>query len=233
MLAAWVIGGLLSLAGGLAAAELGVRYPHSGGQYVFLREAFGPSASFAFGWSNVIISKPSVLAGIATVFATYIYPLLGARASSQKFLAMGAVALFTFVNGLGVNSGTKTQNIFTAAKVVGLLALGLFALASGKGTVANLAMSGAGVAMKHSLPIAIGLGLVTILYTYDGWIDVTYCGGEGVRPERTLPRAPLLRALTFLALYLLPNVAPKYPLTPPHSARPDAVAPLALSETGR
>jgi APA family basic amino acid/polyamine antiporter len=97
MLAAWVIGGLLSLAGGLAAAELGVRYPQSGGQYVFLREAFGPSTSFAFGWSNVIISKPSVLAGIATVFATYVYPMIGAPAP-RRVLAMGAVALFTLIN---------------------------------------------------------------------------------------------------------------------------------------
>src|SRR5262249_59215894 len=128
--------------------------------------------------------------GIATVFATYVYPLIGAPAASQKFLAMGAVALFTFVNCLGVNSGTKTQNIFTAAKVLGLLALGLFALSSGKGSMANLAMSGAGVAMKHSLPIAIGLGLVTILYTYDGWIDVTYCGGGGVAPRPPLPPPP-------------------------------------------
>lgn len=228
MLAAWVIGGLLSLAGGLAAAELGVRYPHSGGQYVFLREAFGPSASFAFGWSNVIISKPSVLAGIATVFATYVYPLIGAPAASQKFLAMGAVALFTFVNCLGVNSGTKTQNIFTTAKVIGLLALGLFALSSGKGHMANLAMSGAGVAMKHPLPIAIGLGLVTILYTYDGWIDVTYCGGEVIRPERTFPRAILLGTLACMGLYLLANVAYMYLLTPAEMAAHENIASIAM-----
>ena len=64
--AAWIIGGLLSLAGALAVAELGVRHPKSGGQYIFLREAFGPSIAFAFGWTNVLISRPSVLAGIGT-----------------------------------------------------------------------------------------------------------------------------------------------------------------------
>jgi len=228
MLAAWVIGGLLSLAGGLAAAEWGVRYPHSGGQYVFLREAFGPSASFAFGWSNVIISKPSVLAGIATVFATYFHALVGLPPSSQKFLAMGAVALFTFVNCLGVHSGTRTQNIFTTAKVIGLLALGVFALSSGHGSMAHLTMSGAGVAMKHPLAIALGLGLVTILYTYDGWIDVTYCGGEVQRPGYTFPRAIVLGTLACMALYLLCNVAYMYLLTPAEMAAHENIASIAL-----
>jgi amino acid transporter len=228
MLGAWVIGGLLSLAGGLAAAELGVRYPRSGGQYIFLREAFGPSVSFAFGWSNVLISKPSVLAGIATVFATYLYPLLGLPPGSQKFLAMGAVALFTFVNCLGVHSGTRTQNIFTTAKVIGLLALGVFALASGNGTMAHLTASGAGVVMKHPIAIALGLGLVTILYTYDGWIDVTYCGGEVIRPERTFPRAILLGTLACMGLYLLANVAYMYLLTPAEMAAHENIAGIAL-----
>src|SRR2546426_10769700 len=77
MMTAWIVGGLLSLAGGLAAAELGVRFPRSGGQYVFLREAFGPSAAFAFGLTTVAISKPSILAGIATVFGIYASGLLG------------------------------------------------------------------------------------------------------------------------------------------------------------
>jgi amino acid transporter len=171
-----------------------------------------------------------VLAGIATVFATYVHPLIGAPAESQKWLAMGAVALFTFVNCLGVNSGTKTQNIFTTAKVIGLLALGLFAFSSGKGSMANLAMSGAGVAMKHPLPIAIGLGLVTILYTYDGWIDVTYCGGEVVRPERTFPRAILLGTLVCMGLYILANVAYMYLLAPAEMAAHENIASIALTK---
>jgi len=228
MLAAWVIGGLLSLAGGLAAAEWGVRYPHSGGQYVFLRQAFGPSASFAFGWSNVMISKPSVLAGIATVFATYVHALLGMPPSSQKFLAMGAVLLFTFVNCLGVHSGTRTQNIFTAAKVVGLLALGVFALVSGNGSMAHFSQA-AETTMKHPLAIALGLGLVTILYTYDGWIDVTYCGGEVQRPGYTFPRAIVLGTLACMALYLLCNVAYMYLLTPTEMAAHENIAGVALA----
>ena len=230
MLGAWVLGGLLSLAGGLAAAEWGVRYPHSGGQYVFLREAFGPSASFAFGWSNVLISKPSVLAGIATVFATYVHPLVGLPPSSQKLLACGAVALFTFVNCLGVHSGTRTQNIFTLAKVIGLLALGVFALWSGKGTLSHLTESGAGVALKHAPLVAMGLGLVTILYTYDGWIDVTYCGGEVQRPGYTFPRAIVLGTLVCMGLYLLCNVAYMYLLTPAEMAAHENIASVAMGK---
>jgi APA family basic amino acid/polyamine antiporter len=226
MLAAWVIGGVLSLAGGLAAAELGVRYPRSGGQYVFLREAFGPSVSFAFGWSNVLISKPSILAGIATVFATYFHPLFGIPESGQKLCAIGAVVLLTFVNCLGVKSGTRTQNLFTAAKVLGLAALGVAAFASGRGDMAHFAE--VAPALKHSLPVAMALALVTILYTYDGWIDVTYVGGEVQNPGRNFPRAILIGTLGCMLLYLFANVAYFYLMSPVDMPKAENIAGVAL-----
>jgi len=227
MLSAWVIGGLLSLAGGLAAAELGVRYPRSGGQYVFLREAFGPSVSFAFGWSNVLISRPSLLAGIALVFASYFAPLFGFPAWSEKYLAIGAVALLTLVNCLGVKAGTRTQNIFTAAKVLGLALLGVGALVSGRGDVAHFTAAEA-APLAHPLPVAMALGLITILFTYDGWIDVTYAGGEVKRPGFTFPRAILIGTLGCMLLYLLANVAYLYLLSPAEMRQAQNIAALAL-----
>lgn len=227
ILSAWVIGGLLSLAGGLAAAELGVRYPRSGGQYVFLREAFGPSVSFAFGWSNVLISRPSLLATIATVFASYFVPLFGFPPGSEKYCAVAAVALLTLVNCLGVKAGTRTQNVFTAAKVLGLAFLGVAALMSGRGDAAHFTGAGA-AALAQPLPVAMALALITVLFTYDGWIDVTYAGGEVTRPGFTFPRAILIGTLGCMALYLLANAAYIYLLSPAAMQNVENPAALAL-----
>lgn len=227
MLSAWVIGGILSLFGGLAAAELGVRYPRSGGQYVFLREAFGPSVSFAFGWSNILISKPSILAGIATVFAIYFTRLFGFPVTQQSAWAIGAVALLTFVNCLGVKSGTRTQNLFTAAKVLGLALLGFAALTSGHGDAAHFSSAAARPLQKPLLE-AMALGLITVLYTYDGWIDVTYAGGEVQRPGYVFPRAILIGTLTCMALYLLANAAYIYLLSPAEMPLNENIAAVAL-----
>lgn len=233
MMTAWVIGGALSLAGGIAAAELGVRFPRSGGQYVFLRESFGPAVAFAFGWSTVLISKPSILAGIATVFAIYMSGLAGLPHASRKPLAMGAILVLTVVNCLGVKSGTRTQNVLTAAKTLGLGLLGVGVLAAGRGTWTGFGGTGlpAGETVgeaAHGWPVAMALGLITILYTYDGWIDVTYTAGEVMRPRRVLPRAILFGTCACVGLYLLANAAYLYVLTPAEMAGVDNVAAVAL-----
>lgn len=231
MLAAWVIGGLLSLAGGLGAAELGVRHPRSGGQYVFLRESFGPAVAFTFGWTQVLISKPSVLAGIATVFASYAGGLAGLPESAGKPLAFAAVALLTLVNCLGVRAGTKTQNALTAAKAAGLALVCVGALASGAGDWGRFAAAAprpAAPPPEHGLAVALALGLVTILYTYDGWIDVTYAGGEILAPRRTLPKAILAGTAACTGLYLLANVAYIYLLPPDEMAGRPNIAVAAL-----
>ena len=234
MMTAWTLGGLLSLAGGMTAAELGVRFPRSGGQYVFLREAFGPGVAFAFGWTTILISKPSVLAGIATVFAIYFSGLAGLPPGALKLLAAGAIALLTFVNCLGVKSGTRTQNLLTAVKAGGVALLGLAAFVSGRGAWGHFS-AGAGASglapgdgSPHALPIAMALGLVTILYTYDGWIDVTYTGGEVIRPERVLPRAILFGTLVCTCLYLAANAAYIYLLDPAEMPRLQNVASVAF-----
>lgn len=229
MLSAWVIGAVLSLAGGLAAAELGVRYPRSGGQYVFLREAFGPAVAFAFGWTWTIVSKPSVLAGGATIFALYFSSLVGLGTRSQKPLAVGALALLTFVNCLGVKSGTRTQNLFTAAKAAGLAALGIVAFASGRGDWSHFAGTEGGTGGDaHSLPVALALGLITILYAYDGWFDLTYTAGEVREPGRVLPRAILLGTAACAGLYLLANAAYIYLIAPAEMAGLENIAVVAF-----
>jgi amino acid transporter len=145
--------------------------------------------------------------------------------------------VFTFVNCLGVKSGTRTQNVLTAANTLGLAILGLGIFAAGKGTWSHFTSSAAGMAgslagvagsTMHSLPIAMALGLVTVLYTYDGWIDVTYTAGEVQRPERVLPRAILLGTAACVGLYLLVNAAYLYVLAPGSMAGVENVAAVAL-----
>jgi amino acid transporter len=227
MLLAWILGALLSAAGGLSAAELAVRYPRSGGQYVFLREAFGRAVAFAFGWSYILIARPSVIAAIATVFAIYFVGLFGLPAESQKWWAIAGIAVFTIVNCLGVKEGTRTQNIFTWAKIAGLAVLAGAALLSGRGDTAHFA--GAMIpALEHSLPVALALGLITILYTYDGWIDVTFVAGEVKNPQKVLPFAIILGTGITLALYLLANVAYVLLLSPAEMAANENIGAVAL-----
>jgi len=228
MLLAWVLGGFLSVAGGLSAAELAVRYPRSGGQYVFLREAFGRAVAFSFGWSYVLIARPSVIAAIATVFAIYFAGLFGLDPGTQKMWAIVAITLFTVVNCLGVKEGTRTQNVFTWTKIVGLALLAGAALLSGRGDTAHFA--GALVpSLEHSLPVALALGLITILYTYDGWIDVTFVAGEVKNPQKVLPFAIILGTGITLGLYLLANIAYLLLLSPGEMAANENIGAVALA----
>src|SRR5207249_1983481 len=181
--------------------------------------------------------KPSILAGIATVFAIYFSGLTGLPQVSRTPLAMAAIALLTFINCLGVKSGTRTQNLLTAAKTLGLALLGVGVFAAGRGDWSHFTAAAGGTApsapaaaaVPHSLLVALALGLVTILYTYDGWIDVTYTAGEVIRPDRVLPRAILAGTLVCTALYLLANAAYIYVLAPAEMPGVENVAAVALS----
>ncbi len=224
MLLAWTIGGVLSLCGALAISDLGTRYPHTGGLYVFMRESLWPPVAVAFGWSGFLISRPAVLAGVATVFAGYFCPMVGLGTGTERFVAAGAVVALTAVNCMGLRAGAGVQNLFTFAKVLGLAllitAVGLF----GRGEL----HAARPVQPGHSLPVALLLSLITILYTYDGWVDVTYAGGEVRNPRRNLPKAIVLGTLACMVLYLLTNFAYCAVLTPAEIAAAPNVAAVAL-----
>jgi len=168
---------------------------------------------------------------------------VGAPPAAQKILAASAIAALTFVNCLGVKSGTRTQNAFTLVKTAGLALLGVAAIASGRGDLRHFLSPGAAGsaaaagsaglaaaagAAAHSLPVALALGLVTILYTYDGWIDVTYTAGEVVEPQRVLPRAIVAGTLVCTGLYLAANAAYLYLLEPAEIPRYENVAAVAF-----
>jgi len=226
MLAAWTVGGILSLCGALAVSDLGTRYPETGGLYVFMRESLGLPWAVGFGWSGFLVSRPSVLAGVATVFAAYLCPMVGLTGgwAVERWVSSAAVVVFTVINILGLRAGAGVQNLFTGAKVLGLalliVAVGLF----GRGQLG----AAPPVPAAHALPVAMLLSLITILFAYDGWIDVTYAGGEVRNPRRNLPRAIVLGTLACMALYLLTNFAYCAVLSPAEMAAAPNVAAVAL-----
>ena len=121
VLTAWIVGGLLSICGSLVLAELAVTHPKTGGLYVFLRESFGDAFAFVFGWANLWVIKPTVVASITSVFALYFCQVMGWKDDTQFAVGAAAILFLTFVNWLGVKEGTRTQSLLTTLKVIGIL----------------------------------------------------------------------------------------------------------------
>src|SRR5688500_11280178 len=122
-LGVWVLGGLIALAGAFVYAELGGRFPKAGGQYVYLRDALGPLPAFLYAWALLLVIATGAIAAVAVTFASYAAPLLGLGEGAVTPLAVGAVALLSLVNVVGVEPGAVTQNVFTVLKLAALAAL--------------------------------------------------------------------------------------------------------------
>jgi amino acid transporter len=227
MLAAWVVGGLLSMAGSLVLAEIAVAHPHTGGLYCFIREGFGRRLAFVFGWASLAVIKPTVIASITSVFAIYACQAVGWPPSAQLPVGLGAICFLTFVNWLGVREGTTTQTILTASKVLGILALCGVAFALPHSGPAGAATAAA-QATTHPLLIAFVAAMIPILFAYDGWTDSTYVAGEIVNPARTLPIAILGGTAIVIVVYLVTNIAYFAVLSPAEVAAYEAVGSEAV-----
>src|SRR5262245_21114970 len=205
VLGAWVLGGVLSICGSLVLAELAVTHPRTGGLYVFIREAFGDTLGFVFGWANLWVIKPTVIASITSVFALYFCQVLHLGKSLEFPVGATAIVLLTFINTLGVREGAGTQSLFTTLKVIGIagLCVAAFALPAGPAAEAVPTAPHADTSFLQALALA----MISILFAYDGWTDSTYVGGEIVEPRRTLPIAIVGGTWLVIAIYVLTNVA--------------------------
>jgi basic amino acid/polyamine antiporter, APA family len=228
VLLAWVIGGVLSLCGSLALAELAVAHPRTGGLYVFIREAFGDACAFVFGWANLWVIKPTVIASITSVFALYFCQAVGLGKPGELPVGMAAIVALTFINWMGVREGAGTQTLFTTLKILGILGLcvAAFTLPSAGAPAGQAA---APVTEARPLLLALVFAMIPVLFAYDGWTDVTYVGGEVQRPERNLPIAIVWGTVLVIAIYVLTNLAFFQVLTPGEVATYEAVG----SETVR
>ena len=201
ILAVWGFAGVVSFFGALACAELGAAFPATGGQYIFLREAYGPLAGFLCGWSSFTVARSAQVAWMAVVFALYMGYFLPLGALAAKAVSIAAILVFAWVNYRGVHAGANVQKSFTAAKVAGVMIIVGSAFFLGRPHAAA-----AGSAPAFSLS-SFGVALIACLLAYDGWVQLSFVAGEIRDPQRNVLRALALGSAGCIAIYLLANVA--------------------------
>ena len=230
VLLVWVAAGLLSLAGALTYAELGAMIPEAGGDYVFLREAYGGLAAFLFGWTNLAVIATGGIAAVATILASFLsaflplgavwaardFHLLGQvvhwRLGIQQLVAVAVIILFSAINARGVVVGARVQWIATLAKLGGIaiIVIGIF-LFSNTGSWQQLrAPTTAGIAGGGIS--AFGAAMLAALWAYQGWANVAMVAGEIEKPERNIPRALIYGMVIVIGVYLITNLAYFYAL---------------------
>lgn len=210
---AWVAGGAVALAGALTFAELACMFPRSGGIYVYVREAFGRLPAFLFGWAELLILRPAAYGAIAITSSEYAWRLLGAdhaqavltagplTLSRAQVLAIAMIVTVGAINRRGVEFGAVVQNLSTVLKVAALLGLVAIGVALTPGALPVYAAPSASDAAAP----AFVLGMVSILWAYDGWCDVGFVSGEIRDPQRTLPKVFILGTAAVVGLYLAAN----------------------------
>ncbi len=219
----WVVGGAVSLFGALSVAELGAMMPRAGGQYVYLREAYSPLWGFLYGWAAFFVINTGSIAAVAVTFAAYLGYFFPLGALGLKAIAIASVLLLSAANCFGIKAGALIQNGFTIVKILALALLALLCFVLSGGSVSNLSPVLPHMAFPGLLG-PIGVALVAVLWSYDGWIEITYVAGEVKDPQRILPRALLLSTAAVIALYVVVNLGYMFVLSPSAIARSPLVA---------
>lgn len=210
ILAAWLAGGVLSLAGALANAELGAMYPHAGGDYVYLREAYHPVAGFLVGWLTFFVIYAGSIATLALAFAEGLASFVALGTAGKMAVAIGLTLATSWVNYVGVRPGAHLNNAIGYLKLAALVALAVAGPLLGHGSAANFQplVTGAGAVAGS----AFGLALSPVLFTYLGWNASIYVASEIHAPERNVPRSLLLGLAICTAVYLVVNAVYLYAL---------------------
>jgi amino acid transporter len=224
LLALWVAGGAMALVGALCYAELATAYPRDGGEYVFLTRAYGRRVGFLYAWSWFWVVRPGNLGAMAYVFARYANELAPLPLGGFAFApyAIGAIALLTVINVLGVRAGKTVQNLLTAAKVAGLFAVFAVALFGPRSPTAGAAASAAAGAAPT--PGGVYLAVILIMWAYGGWNDISYVAAEVRDPRRNILRALVLGTGAVVLIYVAGNLAFIHALGFEHFADSGAVA---------
>ncbi len=185
--------------------------PITGGDYVYLREGYGRWVGFLFGWTKLWVVRTGSIASIAFVFAEYVRYLIPLSSTEMKIVAILAVLLLTGANTIGLRHGSNIQNIFTALKILAIVAIIVLGLTLEGGSTAHFSPFWPTSVGKNFLG-GFGLALIFILWTYGGWNEATYVAGEVRQPEKTLPRSLVLGISGIIVLYLLINCVYLYVL---------------------
>ena len=225
ILLVWIVGGLITLTGALTYAELGAAMPHAGGQYVYLREAYGPFAGFLFGWMLFLVTMGGSIAALGVAFAEYFGHFFPALSTGNKIfslqipffgktvtyslswgqlVAVGVIILLSGCNYIGVIFGKMIQNIATVIKIGTLLIFITAGLLFGKAANVPISWNPAGIELGE-LIIGFGVALVAVTWAFDGWNNITYAAGEIKNPKRNLPFSLVTGTILITVLYALTN----------------------------
>jgi len=236
LLAVWLLAGAMTVVAAALYGELVVRFPHAGGQYVYLREAFGPLVGFLYGWTLFLVIQTGTIAAVAVAFARFTAVLVPGMdgtdlvpgLSAERALAIALVGVLTAANCRGVEVGRSIQNVFTFAKIAALLAL--IALCLLVGFSADVVAHNTATlwtrqpAAPLSLAAAIGSAMVGALFSADAWNNVTFAAEEVRDPERTVRRALVVGTTLVVLIYLAANLG--YLAVLPAVGSPSAADPL-------
>lgn len=210
MLAVWTAGGVFALCGALTLAEVAGARPETGGLYVYIRDGWGRMPAFLFGWSELVLIRAASMGAVSLTFAEYFLRVIGADAATQArashWVAAVAIVVTSAFNYRGARTGALVQNLTTVAKYGGLVFIVLLALALGLPRTGGGHFTPAAPAGSFAVG-AFGLALVSALWAFDGWADLSFVAGEVKDPRRTLPRALILGTVAVVVIYLLANVA--------------------------
>jgi amino acid transporter len=210
LMAVWVAGGLFALCGALTLAELSGELPATGGMYVFIREGWGRMPAFLFGWAELVLIRAASLGAISTTFTEYLLRVLGFDPSVEPYanwvhwVAAIAIVVTATFNYVGVRWSSLVLNLTTLAKYGGLLFIIALALIVGLPRTGGHFVPAVPAGSFHVS--AFGLALVSVLWAFDGWADLSFVAGEVKEPRHVLPRAIVIGTLAVIAIYLLANI---------------------------
>lgn len=220
VLVAWLIGGLMATAGALTYAELGTMYPKAGGNYVFLREAYGPLWGFLYGWAYSLVTSAGTIALLAIGFAEYLGMHTGGWTS--KIFSIVVVLVLTALNSRDVKIGASIMDAVTGIKIVAMLGLVVLGFAMGKGEMANFTPFFSGD--SGNALFAIAVALVPMAFAYSGWNSSTLMSEEMKDPSRMLPISLIAGTLATAGIYILMNAIYLYAIPLPQLTQDGKVA---------
>ncbi|HLM57881.1 MAG TPA: amino acid permease [Pyrinomonadaceae bacterium] len=242
VLTVWIVAGLLSLAGALTYAELTAMMPRAGGEYVFMREAYGPGAGFLSGWMQILIAKTGSQASVALIFAASLNDLTGKAVEGLssygvQLTAVVIILLITLLNCAAVKVSGWVATALTGVKLALVVGVGLGAFFLAPGDWGNFALANSGGACEGVSPGAMlgvagfGAAMLGALWGYDGWNNLSFVAGEVQNPQRNLPIALIGGTLLIMLLYIFINASYFYALPPTAVASVSANSSVAAAVT--
>src|SRR5215469_9838474 len=241
----WVLGALISLCACFAFAELGAMFPDSGGQYIYLREAYGDLIAFLYGWMLFAVANGGTIAALSVASAAYVgqviplvsegrvvFSILGVVMTRAHLFGLLLIAILTYVNVVGLRWGALLQNVSTWTKFTAMAAFVGLGFVIGKGHWSNFHAQGVRLTMglgPGALISALGVGLIAVFWAYDGWVYITWVAGEVKQPRKNVPLAMVLGVLAVGVIYIAMNLTYMYALPLKEIAAHETIAAAAAA----